>query len=107
MIYKIETKEFQTMSSNPNSNWIDDDSFIVIPDGTELANKIISLYPNFNNVLDADGNLIDVEYIVPPTERVAKTNFELEDDTNDLIDYVLDLDMRLIELEYLGGSYDL
>ncbi|MCQ2911400.1 MAG: hypothetical protein MJ244_04345 [Clostridia bacterium] len=38
---------------------------------------------------------------------IEKSNKELTSDNNDLADYLLDMDMRLIELEYLGGSYDL
>lgn len=37
---------------------------------------------------------------VEPVEEVVVTQ-------EDIMDYMLDMDMRLIELEYLGGSYDL
>ena len=37
---------------------------------------------------------------VEPVEEIVVT-------TEDIMDYMLDMDMRLIELEFLGGSYDL
>lgn len=49
------------------------------------------VYKYINGVLVRD-RLID------KTEKVSD---------DDLMDYMLDLDMRLIELELLGGSYDL
>lgn len=65
MIFKISTKNFQTLSTHPNDNWTDDSDYIVIPDGSELADKIMASYPYFDCVLDENGNLIDIV----PTER--------------------------------------
>ena len=39
----------------------------VVPDGTDLAEKIISLYPNFDFVFDDDGGIADVVAIEPVT----------------------------------------
>jgi hypothetical protein len=86
MIFKISTKEFQTMSSHPNDNWLNDHSYIVIPDESELANKIINIYPYFDCVLDKDGNLIDIaptEIPEPPAPEPTET-----DQINAKIDYI-------------------
>lgn len=65
MIFKISTKGFQTLSTHPNDNWTGDTDYIVIPDGSELADKIAANYPYFDCVMGDDGSLIDIT----PTER--------------------------------------
>ena len=52
-------KRFITNSEHPNDDWVGNADW-VIPDGSELAEKIIRLYPNFEFVLDDDGNISDV-----------------------------------------------
>ena len=52
-------KRFITNSEHPNDDWVGNADW-VIPDGSELAKKIIRLYPNFEFVLDDDGNISDV-----------------------------------------------
>lgn len=64
MIFDIETKGFQTISIHPDSNWTDDDTWLVIPDGSILAEKIIASAPYFDCVYEG-GVLVDVT----PTER--------------------------------------
>ena len=73
ILYK--DKQFITNSEHPNEDWIDNADW-VIPDGSELAEKIIRLYPNFEFVLDNDGNISDVaetepepKLPLPPTDR--------------------------------------
>ena len=55
----FKNKGFTTNSDHPNDDWIGNADW-VIPDDSELAEKIISLYPNFEFVLDDDGNISDV-----------------------------------------------
>lgn len=57
IVYK--NKRFYGNSDHPDDDWIGDADF-VIPDGSELAQKIIGLYPNFDFVFDDDGNIFDV-----------------------------------------------
>ena len=52
-------KRFITNSEHPNDDWVGNADW-VIPDGSELAEKIKGLYPNFDFVLDDDGNISDV-----------------------------------------------
>lgn len=68
MIVNKLDKGFQTRSDKPNSNWLNDDNYIVVPDSSELANKIIQLFPRYDLVLDENGELIDVVEI-PKTQE--------------------------------------
>ncbi len=72
----FEDKGFQTHSLYPNTDWTDNANYVV-DDNSELAKKIIQLYPNYDFVTDEQGNLIDVvqveceknkEIEQPPTE---------------------------------------
>ena len=56
-------KRFITNSEHPNDDWAGNADW-VIPDHTELAQKIIGLYPNFEFVFGDDGQPVDVT----PTE---------------------------------------
>lgn len=67
VVYK--DKRFITNSEYPNDDWIGNADW-VIPDGSELAEKIIRLYPNFEFVLGDDGNIIDVVEISELIENV-------------------------------------
>ncbi len=57
---------------------------------------------DYIRVYDAKTNTYYTKKVphVEPVEEVIITQ-------EDIMDYMLDIDMRLIELEYLGGSYDL
>ena len=57
VVYK--NKNFVTNSKYPDSDFMGNADF-VIPDGSELAQKIIGLHPNFDFVFDGDGNVSDV-----------------------------------------------
>ena len=57
IVYK--NKQFTQIGLYPDTDWIGNADW-VIPDGSELAEKIIRLYPNFEFVLDDDGNISDV-----------------------------------------------
>ncbi|WP_312647582.1 hypothetical protein [Aminipila sp.] len=76
----FENKGFQTRSDKPNEDWTGEAKFIA-EDGTELANKILSLYPYYNFVLDKEGKLIDVVAIEKPptpapTEEEVREKYE-------------------------------
>lgn len=64
-----ENKGYETRSDKPNENWMADypelpQPLFVVPDGSELAQKIIENYPYYDFVVQ-DGQLVDIT----PTER--------------------------------------
>lgn len=69
VINKID-KSYQKRDDLPNTNWLGNDWYLV-PDNTELADKIQKLYPKYNFVLDENDNLIDAIEI-PKTEEEIK-----------------------------------
>lgn len=52
-------KHFATRSDHPNDDWVGNADYI-IPDGSELAEKILLFYPNFEIITDDSGNIVDV-----------------------------------------------
>lgn len=64
MIINKTTKGFQTRSDKPNENWLNDDNYFVVQDGTELAQKITANYPNIEFIIEND-MLVDVEVVTP------------------------------------------
>lgn len=74
----IKDKGFQTNSMFPSENFTGEADYIV-EDGTELSNKIIRLYPNYDFVLK-NGELVDVVEIPPVivelTEEEKKAKYE-------------------------------
>ena len=77
ILYK--DKRFITNSEHPNDDWVGNADW-VIPDGSELAEKIKATYPYFEFVLGDDGNISDVTATEPvPAETVPEppTNAEL------------------------------
>ena len=75
ILYK--DKQFITNSEHPNDDWIGNADW-VIPDGSELAEKIIRLYPNFEFVFDDNGQPVDVTETEPePVPPAPPTNAEL------------------------------
>jgi hypothetical protein len=78
MIVNKLNKGFQTRSDMPNSNWLNDEWY-VIPDNSELANKIMQLYPRYDFVLNDNNELIDVV-------EIAKTETEIIQEQIDEID---------------------
>ena len=70
-------KRFITNSEHPNDDWFGDADY-VIPDDSELAQKIIRLYPNFEFVIGDDGNISDVvETSEPINEVISQKKSEL------------------------------
>ena len=71
----VKCKEFPDTDFTGNANWVLDDNDVK---DTELEEKIISLYPNFEFVLDDDGNISDVVETEPePKPPAPPTNAEL------------------------------
>ena len=57
IIYK--NKGFETRSDMPNADWTGEALYIV-PDGSELANKVVKFYPYYDFAFDGNGQLVDV-----------------------------------------------
>lgn len=75
IVYK--DKHFITNSDHPEDDWIGNADW-VIPDDSELAEKIIRLYPNFEFVFDENGQPVDVIETEPePVPPAPPTNAEL------------------------------
>ena len=75
VVYK--DKHFITNSDHPEDDWIGNADW-VIPDDSELAEKIIRLYPNFEFVFDDNGKPVDVTETEPaPVPPTPPTNAEL------------------------------
>ena len=74
IVYK--DKKFISNSEYPDTDWVGDADF-VIPDGSELAEKIKQAYPYFELVFDGE-NLVDIEETErPPVPPEPPTNAEL------------------------------
>ena len=72
----FKDKRFITNSEHPDDDFIGNADF-VIPDGSELAEKIKQAYPYFELVLDGE-NLVDIEETErPPVPPAPPTNAEL------------------------------
>lgn len=77
VIYK--DKRFITNSEHPDDDFMGNADF-VIPDNSELAQKILALCPNFELVFDGDGNIVDAAETDPQPEQKPPeppTNAEL------------------------------
>lgn len=77
IVYK--NKRFMQIGLYPDTDWVGDADYVV-PDDSEIAEKIKTLYPNFDFVFDDDGNIADVTATEPvPAETVPEppTNAEL------------------------------
>lgn len=74
IVYK--DKRFAKRQSYPDTDWIGNADW-VIPDDSELADKIIRLYPNFEFVFDDDGKPVDVTETEPePAPEPVPTDHE-------------------------------
>ena len=76
-------KSFLKCSDYPNTDWLGNADWVLNdndPADAEIEENIISLYPNFNFILDDDGNITDIVETEPvPVETVPEppTNAEL------------------------------
>lgn len=75
ILYK--DKRFVTNSEHPNDDWIGD-ADLIIPDNSEISNKIIRIYPNFNFIFDDNGNVADVEEIETETAAMPTDHDRIE-----------------------------
>ena len=91
----FEDKGFQTRSDMPDTDWTGKSKYIV-PDGSELSNKIISLYPYYEFVIDENGSLIDVVETERPEQMTLP---EPEDTESDIMSMTVDHEYRLTLLE--------
>ena len=57
IVYK--NKQFTQIGLYPDTDWTGNADW-VIPDDSEIAEKIKTLYPNFDFVFDDNGNISDV-----------------------------------------------
>ena len=74
ILYK--NKRFISNSEYPDTDWVGDADY-VIPDGSELAEKIKAAYPYFELVFDGE-ELVGIEETERPPEPPAPpTNAEL------------------------------
>ena len=64
-----ENKHFITRSDAPDTDFMGDADW-VIPDDSEIAEKIKTLYPNFDFIFDDDGNIADVIGISEPIDKI-------------------------------------
>lgn len=73
----FKNKQFVKCEEFPDTDWIGNADW-VIPDGSELTEKIIRLYPNFEFVFDDNGEPVDVTETEPaPVPPAPPTNAEL------------------------------
>ncbi|MFV0517830.1 MAG: hypothetical protein ACK5MV_10595 [Aminipila sp.] len=69
----FENKCYQTNSLYPNTDWTNSAKYVVADD-TPLSGKIITLYPNYDFVLDKNSNLVDVvEIQVPQSPQLTQS----------------------------------
>ena len=74
IVYK--DKKFISNSEYPDTDWVGDADFVV-PDGSELAEKIKQAYPYFELVFDGE-ELVDIEETERlPAPPAPPTNAEL------------------------------
>ena len=75
VVYK--DKHFKTRSDRPDDDFVGNADF-VIPDGSELAQKILAFCPYFDFIFDEKGDIADVvEAERPPAPPAPPTNAEL------------------------------
>lgn len=90
IIYK--NKFFVKSEKYPDTDWIGDADW-VIPDDSDLADKIIRLYPNFEFVFDDDGKPVDVTETepepVPPVISLEQRVSAMEDATAEIIEMLM------------------
>ena len=67
VLYK--NKNYITRSDAPDTDFMGDADFVVADD-SDLAQKIIRLYPNFDIVTDDEGGIADVIETKEPLERI-------------------------------------
>ena len=74
MVINKKTFSILTRSDIPNENWTNDDCYVV-EDGSELANKIISNYPNIEYIINK-GEILNVKIVEPEPIEEPISEFE-------------------------------
>ena len=74
MIINKKTLSILTRSDMPNENWTNNDCY-VIEDGSELANKIMSNFPNIEYIIEK-GEIKDVKIVEPEPIEEPISEFE-------------------------------
>ena len=90
IVYK--DKRFISNSEYPDTDWVGDADF-VIPDGSELAEKIKQAYPYFELVLDGE-NLVDIEETERPPVPPAITQEQRLTAAENAIEEIINLIME-------------
>ena len=90
ILYK--DKRFISNSEYPDTDWVGDADF-VIPDGSELAEKIKQAYPYFELVLDGE-NLVDIEETERPPVPPAITQEQRLTAAENAIEEIINLIME-------------
>ena len=71
-------KSFNKMGLYPDTDWIGDADWVLDDNDekdAEIEEKIIKLYPNFDFVLDGDGDIADVT-ATEPAEKLPEITLE-------------------------------
>ena len=76
MIVNKLNKAFQTRSDASNFNWLNSEDWYLVADNSPLAQKVKQLFPRFDFVLDANGNLIDVVEVPKTQEEINSERAE-------------------------------
>ena len=74
----FKDKTFLKMELYPNTDWIGNADWVLDDNDekdAEIEEKIISLYPNYDFVLDNDGNIADVT-ATEPAEKLPEITLE-------------------------------
>ena len=90
IIYK--DKRFISNSEYPDTDWVGDADF-VIPDGSELAEKIKVAYPYFKLVFDGE-DLVGIEETERPPEPPAITQEQRLTAAENAIEEIINLIME-------------
>ena len=90
ILYK--NKKFISNSEYPDTDWVGDADF-VIPDGSELAEKIKAAYPYFELVFDGE-SLVDIEETERPPVPPAITQEQRLTAAENAIEEIINLIME-------------
>ena len=90
ILYK--NKKFISNSEYPDTDWVGDADF-VIPDGSELAEKIKAAYPYFELILDGE-NLVGIEETERPPVPPAITQEQRLTAAENAIEEIINLIME-------------
>ena len=99
IVHKIN-KYYQTRSDKPNENWLNDEWFVVADD-SNLANKIIELYPYYDFILNESNELVDIIEREKTEEEIAENRIVEIKDRLDALDSII---TRQVEQLYIDTN---